>query len=284
LSADSSDPPDSDDPGRPLRVAVVQLTSTDDLAANLATARARVHEAAAAGARFVALPEMFAYMRREGQRFPHAQPIDGPIVERVCEWARDLGIRILAGTIAEAVPDSERVYNTSVLVGPEGAIEATYRKIHLFDVDLGASGGGTYAESKSIAPGEDVVVAETEVGGVGLSVCYDLRFPELYRAQAAQGARWLMVPSAFAPATGKDHWEVLLRARAIENQAFVLAPAQCGVHSPDRRSHGRSLIIDPWGVVLAQLGDRPGVALADCSIAELERVRESLPALRHRRL
>jgi predicted amidohydrolase len=197
-------------------------------------------------------------------------------------WAHELGVRILAGSIAESVAGSERVHNTSALVSATGAIEAIYRKIHLFDVDLGA--GGVFSESKSIAPGDEVVVAQTEIGGVGLSVCYDLRFPELYRAQAARGARWLLVPSAFTRATGKDHWEVLLRARAIENQCFVLAPAQCGVHSPERTSHGRSLIIDPWGIVLAQLGDQPGVAFADCSLAELERVRASVPALRHRRL
>jgi len=243
-----------------------------------------VREAAALGARFVALPEMFAYLRREGQAFPHAQPVDGEIVARVRAWARELSLRILAGSIAEAASDAERVYNTSVLVGPDGAVEATYRKIHLFDVDLGESGGGVFSESRSIAAGDEVVVADTEIGGVGLSICYDLRFPELYRAQAARGARWLTVPSAFAPATGKDHWEVLLRARAIENQAFVLAPAQCGRHGPDRASHGRSLIVDPWGVVLAQLGDRPGVAVAECAPDELERVRRALPALRHRRL
>src|SRR5262245_26790586 len=227
---------------------------------------------------------MFAFLRREGQRFPHAQGVDGEIIGRVRGWARELSVRILAGSIAESVAGSERVHNTSVLVAPSGAIEAAYRKIHLFDVDLGASGGGAFTESKAIAPGDDVIVAETEIGGIGLSICYDLRFPELYRAQAARGARWLLVPSAFARATGKDHWEVLVRARAIENQCFVLAPAQCGFHSPDRASHGRSLIIDPWGIVLAQLGDQPGVAFADCSLAELERVRASVPALRHRRL
>jgi len=264
--------------------AVVQLTSTDDLAHNLAVSEELVREATARGATFIALPEMFAFLRREGQRFPHAQPVDGEIVGRVRSWARELAVRILAGSIAESVPGSERVHNTSVLIGPGGAIEAVYRKIHLFDIDLGATGGGTFTESKSIAPGDDVVVAETEIGGIGLSICYDLRFPELYRAQAARRARWLLVPSAFTRATGKDHWEVLLRARAIENQCFVLAPAQCGVHSPERASHGRSLIIDPWGIVLAQLGDSPGVAVADCSIAELERVRASVPALRHRRL
>jgi predicted amidohydrolase len=242
-----------------------------------------VREAAARGATFIALPEMFAYLRREGQRFPHAQPVDGEIVGRVRAWARELSVRILAGSIAESLPDSERVHNTSVLVAADGALEAVYRKIHLFDVDLGAT-GGVFTESKSIAPGDEVVVADTEIGGIGLSVCYDLRFPELYRSQAARGARWLVVPSAFARATGKDHWEVLLRARAIENQCFVLAPAQCGVHSPERASHGRSLIVDPWGIVLAQLGDAPGVAVADCSLAELDRVRASVPALRHRKL
>jgi predicted amidohydrolase len=241
-----------------------------------------VREAAARGATFVALPEMFAFLRREGQRFPHAQGVDGEIVDRVRAWSRELAVRILAGSIAESVAGSERVHNTSVLVGPGGAIEAVYRKIHLFDVDLGA--GGTFSESKSIAPGEEIVVADSEIGGIGLSICYDVRFPEHYRAQAARGAHWLLVPSAFARATGKDHWEVLLRARAIENQCFVLAPAQCGVHSPERASHGRSLIVDPWGIVLAQLGDSPGVAVADCSMTELERVRASVPALRHRKL
>jgi predicted amidohydrolase len=241
-----------------------------------------VREAAARGATFIALPEMFAYLRREGQRFPHAQTVDGEIVGRVRGWARELSVRILAGSIAESLSGTERVHNTSVLVGADGAIEAAYRKIHLFDVDLGT--GGAFTESKSIAPGDQVVVADTEIGGIGLSVCYDLRFPELYRAQAARGARWLCVPSAFTRTTGKDHWEVLLRARAIENQCFVLAPAQCGVHSPERASHGRSLIVDPWGIPLAQLGDAPGVAVADCSLAELERVRASVPALRHRKL
>jgi predicted amidohydrolase len=265
-----------------VRAAVVQLTSTDDLAGNLAAAEALVREAAAAGATLIALPEMFAFLRREGQRFPHAQAVDGEIVGRVRGWARELAVRILAGSIAESVAGSERVHNTSVLVGAGGAIEAVYRKIHLFDVDLGA--GGVFSESKSIAAGDEVVVAQTEIGGVGLSVCYDLRFPELYRAQAARGARWLLVPSAFTRATGKDHWEVLLRARAIENQCYVLAPAQCGVHSADRASHGRSLIVDPWGIVLAQLGDRPGIAVADCSLDELERVRASVPALRPRKL
>ncbi len=267
-----------------MRVAIVQMTSTDDLRANLAAAESFVADAAGQGAEFIALPEMFAYMRREGQAFPHAQGPEGEIITSVQRWARRHRARILAGSIAEHAEGEERVFNTSVLLSPEGDVEAVYRKIHLFDVDLGAAGGGVYTESKSIAPGSEVVLAETPVGGIGLSICYDLRFPELYRDLAARGARFLTAPSAFAVRTGRDHWEPLLRARAIENQCFVVAPAQCGRHSENRESYGRSLIIDPWGVVLAQLGDRPGVAVADCDLSEQDALRDNLPALRHRRL
>jgi predicted amidohydrolase len=266
-----------------VRVAVVQMTSTDDLVHNLKQAEALLREAVSLGARFVALPENFAYLRREGGDFPFAQPVDGEILAAVRRWAAELGVRILAGSIAERVPGEARVYNTSALVSPQGRIEAVYRKIHLFDVDLGDA-GGSFRESASIAPGDEIVVADTEIGGVGLSICYDLRFPELYRVQAARGARFLCVPSAFTRETGKDHWEVLLRARAIENQAFVVAPAQCGRHGPDRASHGHSLIVDPWGVVLAQQGDRPGVAVAECDLEEQDRMRARLPSLRNRRL
>jgi predicted amidohydrolase len=202
----------------------------------------------------------------------------------VRELASRHRVPILAGTFAEAIDGDHRVYNTSALISETGQIAAVYRKIHLFDVDLGESGGGAFRESAFTAPGEEVVVAETTFGKVGLSVCYDVRFPELYREMAARGADWITLPSAFAPETGKVHWEVLLRARAIENQAFVLAPAQCGRHSPDRASHGHSLIIDPWGRVLAEAGDEPTIVVADCDPDELKRVRASLPALRHRRL
>ncbi len=264
-------------------VAAVQLTSSDDLAANLAAARARVDEAAGRGATFVALPENFAFLRREGRPIPCAQGLDGEIVGHAREWARAHEIWLLAGTFPEAA-ESGRVHNTSVLASPSGEIAAVYRKIHLFDVDLSDSGGGAYVESAVIAPGKEVVVAETPFGGLGLSVCYDVRFPELYRAMAARGARFLAVPSAFAPQTGADHWEVLLRARAIENQAFVVAPAQCGRHSPERASYGRSLIVDPWGLVLARAADRPCVIVAECDLASQDRIRASLPALQHRRL
>jgi predicted amidohydrolase len=266
-----------------VRVGVVQLTSTDDLTANLAAAAARVEEAAASGASLVALPENFAYLRREGEAVPCAQGLDGGIVDALRDWARRHRLWLLGGTFPEKA-DAGRVHNTSVLLAPDGEIRAVYRKIHLFDVDLTARGGGRFRESACVAPGSEVVVADTPFGGIGLSVCYDLRFPELYRAMLPRAPRFLTVPAAFAPETGRDHWEVLLRARAIENQAFVLAPAQCGRHAPGRASHGRSLIVDPWGLVLACAPDHPCVVLADCDLAAQDQVRESLPALRHRRL
>jgi predicted amidohydrolase len=266
-----------------MRVALVQMTSTDNVSENLESTRCAVREAAKSGAEFIALPENFAFLRREGNPIPCAQALDGEIVETVRELASRHRVPILAGTFAEAIEGDHRVYNTSTLISEAGRIVAIYRKIHLFDVDLGES-GGVFRESAFTAPGEEVVVAETALGKVGLSVCYDVRFPELYREMAARGADWITVPSAFAPETGKVHWEVLLRARAIENQAFVLAPAQCGRHSPDRASHGHSLVIDPWGRILAEAGDEPAIVVADCDRDALKRVRASLPALLHRRL
>jgi predicted amidohydrolase len=267
-----------------VRAAAIQMCSSDDRAANLRAAEALVAEAARAGAEFVALPENFAFLRREGLPIPCAEPLEGSLVATLRAWAREHRIWLLGGSFAEAVPGSERIHNTSVLLSPDGALVAVYRKIHLFDVDLAAQGGRSYRESERIAPGQDVVVAETPFGAMGLSVCYDLRFPELFRLQSARGARFLLVPSAFARETGRDHWEVLLRARAIENQCFVIAPAQWGQHSPERASHGRALIADPWGVLLAVAPDRPAVVLADCDLAQQDSVRKSLPALLHRRL
>lgn len=259
------------------------MCSGDDLPGNLAEAGARIDEAAEAGAAWIALPENFAYLRREGAPFPCAQGLDGEIVSFVTERAQRHHVWILGGSFPERV-DDERVHNTSFLVSDQGELVAVYRKIHLFDVDLTEQGGSVFQESKSIAPGSEVVVAETPFGGVGLSICYDLRFPELYREMSRRGARFLTVPAAFAPETGRDHWEVLLRARAIESQAFVVAPAQWGRHSADRSSYGRSLVVDPWGLVLARAPDRPGVIFADCDLAGQDRVRQALPALRHRRL
>jgi predicted amidohydrolase len=267
-----------------MRVAVVQTCSTDDLEANLERAGAFVAEAAGRGAELIALPENFAYMRREGAPFPCVQGPDGRIVRFLRDTAARHGVWLVGGSFPEAIEGDSRVHNTSVVFGPDGAEVARYRKIHLFDVDIGDAGEDSYRESAHFAPGREVVVAETPFGGIGLSICYDLRFPELYRRHADAGARFVTVPSAFTPQTGKDHWAVLLRARAIETQSFVLAPAQCGRHSPDRASHGRSLIVDPWGLVLAQAGDRPGVIEAECDLEDLERIRAAIPVVRHRRL
>jgi predicted amidohydrolase len=267
-----------------VRVAIVQTCSNDDLPSNLKFAAEAIHEAAGRGAELVALPENFAYMRREGSPFPCVQGPDGEIVRFLRETAAGAGVWLLGGTFPEAIAGESRVYNTSIVVDPKGREVARYRKIHLFDVALGESGEDVYRESEHFAPGDEIVVADTPFGGIGLSVCYDLRFPELYRAHADRGAKLLAVPSAFTPQTGKDHWEVLLRARAIEGQAFVLAAAQCGRHSPDRASHGRSMMIDPWGLVLAQAGDRPGLIEAECDLDELARIRTAVPSLANRRL
>jgi len=267
-----------------VRVGVVQLTSTDDLAANLAATDRGVDQAVAQGAEFVALPESFAFLRREGLVFPCAQGLDGPIVSHLRGLAKEHGIWLLGGSFPEAIAGTARVYNTSVLIDSDGSLVAHYRKIHLFDVDLGSSGGGAYRESDTCVPGDQLVTAATPFGRIGLSICYDLRFPELYRQMADLDVYWITVPSAFAPRTGQDHWEVLLRARAIESQAFVIAPAQCGRHSEDRSSYGRSMIIDPWGIVLAQGADRPCVIVADCDLEELHRIRAAVPSLANRRL
>lgn len=268
-----------------MRLGVVQLSSTDDLAANLAAASAGIARAAQMGAQLVALPENFAFMRREGSSFPCIQDEHGELVPFLAGCAREHGLWLLGGSFPEAIEGDTRVYNTSVVISPEGRETARYRKLHLFDVDLGdPDGGGRYRESAHFAPGHDIVVAQTPFGGLGLSICYDLRFPELYRELVDAGARLIAVPSAFTPETGKAHWEVLLRARAIETQCFVVAPAQCGRHSADRSSHGHSMIVDPWGVVRAQAGDDPGVLVVDCDLEQVDRIRSAIPVSRHRRL
>jgi len=262
--------------------AVVQMTSTAEVERNLKAAEALVEQAAARGATFVGLPENFAFLRSEGQPVPEPQDLDGAWVRRMAELARRLGVTLLLGSLPERVPGDTRVRNTSVLLGPGGETLAVYRKIHLFDIDL--PGLEHLKESRAVRPGDAVVVAEAPVGRLGLSICYDVRFPELYRELARQGARVLAVPSAFTDRTGKAHWEVLLRARAIENLAYVLAPAQVGVHGKGRASHGQAMIVDPWGVVLAQVPDGEGMALAELDFDRQDRLRRELPALSHIRL
>jgi len=267
-----------------MRVAVIQMTSTDEVAANLAAAEKWVAQAADLGAELIALPENFAYLRREGTAVPCAQSLDGEIGGALRSWAERHRVWLIGGTFLEIIPGETRAYNTSIAISPRGDVVAVYRKIHLFDVDLSAQGGQVYRESDTVAPGTEVASFDTPAGVVGLSVCYDVRFPELYRSLAARGARFLSVPAAFARETGRDHWEVLLRARAIENLCFVLAPAQCGEHPGGRLTYGRSMVVDPWGIVIARAPDRAGVVLAECDLEDQDRVRATLPALRHRRL
>jgi deaminated glutathione amidase len=263
-------------------LAAVQMTSGADKAANVEKAVALVRRAAKRGAGFVGLPENFAWMGPEAERDQNAEALDGPTLATMGRLAKELSVTLLAGSVLEAGAPGGRSFNTSVLFGPDGGRLGVYRKIHLFDVEVGD--GQTYRESAAVAPGTEVVVAEAPFGKVGLSVCYDLRFPELYRAQSAAGAVLLTVPAAFTLATGKDHWEVLLRARAIENQAYVVAPAQQGKHPRDRMTWGHAMVVDPWGLVTARASEGEGLAVAELDLALLARVRANLPALKHRRL
>jgi predicted amidohydrolase len=262
-----------------LRAAVVQLNSATDKARNLGTAERLVRAAAADGAGLVALPEKWNLLAAGEELVAGAEALDGPSLTAARGWARELGIHLLAGSIAERRPEG-KAFNTSVLIGPNGEDLATYRKIHMFDVD---AGGVAYRESAHEEPGDEIVTAPLAGTIVGLSVCYDLRFPELFRILAVRGARILNVPSAFTLATGRDHWEVLLRARAIENQAFVLAPNQVGEAPPHFDSNGRSMIVDPWGVVLATAPDEECFVAAELDLSAQERVRQSLPSLANRR-
>jgi predicted amidohydrolase len=258
------------------------MTSTADRARNLATAVRLLNEAADLGAKLVGLPENFAFMGRDEDRIANAEGVEGPTLAAIREVARARRIWVVAGSIAENVGQPDRTANTSVLVAEDGSIAATYRKIHLFDVNI--PDGARYAESESVAPGDKVVLAPTPLGRIGLTICYDLRFPELYRKLAGFGAQLITIPAAFTLFTGKDHWEVLVRARAIENLAYVVAPAQVGRHSANRQTFGNAMVVDPWGVVLARCADGEGVCVAPFNRTRLEKVRQELPALKHRKL
>jgi predicted amidohydrolase len=268
--------------------AVVQLSSQEDVAKNLARAEHWIAEAARAGARLVALPENFAFMGEEAHKFEIAETLEPPfgsIAGAMSGAAKRAGAFVVAGGMPEKSDDPKRPFNTSVLFGPDGSIVARYRKIHLFDVDL--PDGTKLEESRATCPGDrgDLVVARPDgLPPLGMTICYDVRFPELYRALEAKGARLVTVPAAFTVTTGKDHWHVLLRARAIENQVYVLAPAQSGKHPKGRQTYGKSLIVDPWGDVIAQAGEGEGMALARVDPAYQDRVRQALPSLSHKRL
>jgi deaminated glutathione amidase len=267
-----------------MRAAAIQLNSTGDVSRNLEVAERLVRDAAADGAELVVLPEKWNLLGDAEVLRERAEPLDGPAISAVRAWARELGVHVVAGSIAERVEGAGKLFNTSVLIGPDGELQARYRKIHMFDVDVG---GVAYRESATEEPGDEIVSpsVEPELPGVtlGMTVCYDLRFPELYRILAVRGATVLTVPSAFTYETGKDHWEVLLRARAIENQAFVIAPNQVGEAPPHYRSYGHSMIVDPWGEVLAVAPDSECFVAADLDLGAEERVRATLPSLANRR-
>ena len=268
------------------RVACVQFTATSDIEGNLATVDRLGREATGVGASCVATPENTTYLGPHDRKAAIAEPLDGPIHRRLGALAGELGITLLVGSVVEASPDAARPYNTSVLFGPDGGRLAAYRKLHLFDVDLRDAGGPRFTESERTSPGESVVVCDTELGRLGLTVCYDLRFPELYRALRERGAEILTVPAAFTVPTGRAHWHVLLRARAIETQCWVLAPAQCGRHDDGglRESYGHALIVDPWGEVVAECGAREGVCYAELDTKQVYDIRRRIPVAAHRRL
>jgi predicted amidohydrolase len=262
--------------------AAVQMLAGDDKQANLQEATRWVRDAAAKGARLVALPEVFIWRGSKKLERQFAEPIPGPTSIKLSDLARELGIYLLAGSILEEISNSERAYNTSLLFDPAGKQIACYRKIHLFDVDL--ANGVSLRESQTRAHGESPVAVKTELGAMGLSVCYDLRFPELYRTLADRGAELIFVPSAFTAYTGAAHWETLLRARAIENQVYIIAPDQFGKGVNSFETYGHSMIIDPWGRIIAGLPEGPGVITASIDLDYLAKIRAELPALSHRRL
>ena len=269
----------------PFLAACVQLRSTEDVEANLRSLETLVARAARAGAALIATPENTPLLGTPAAKLASAEAAGGPMEQRLAALAAHHGVHLLVGSLGEQVaPGGARCYNTSLLYAPDGRELARYRKLHLFDIDV--PGGPRFMESAHIAPGEAVVVADTALGRIGLSICYDLRFPELYRALVDRGAEILVVPSAFTAATGKDHWHVLTRARAIESQAWLLAPAQEGRHDArgDRQSYGHSLIVDPWGVVVAECGEGPGIALAEIDLGRVAAVRAAMPVGHHRRL
>jgi predicted amidohydrolase len=265
-----------------LRVACLQTNSGNDFAANLATLAAMTREAAAGGARLVASGEYVLMMDGSGRAMRENALAAGgePALPALAALSRELGIWQLVGSLT-LKSDDGRVCNRSMLISAEGRVTATYDKIHMFDATLPS--GTVIRESSAYRPGSRAVIADTPWGRLGMTVCYDLRFPQLYRALAQHGAAMLAIPSSFQRETGRAHWHVLARARAIENACFVIAPALCGDHPGKRSTYGHSLVIDPWGEVLADGGEAPGIVYADLDLAQVEKVRGMLPSLAHDR-
>ncbi|MGO9450617.1 MAG: carbon-nitrogen hydrolase family protein [Candidatus Binataceae bacterium] len=262
--------------------AAIQMAANSDKAANLDRAERLVRLAAARGANLVVLPEVFNCRGKRAEDRAAAETLEGESITRMMALARGLGIHLVAGSITELADGESRSYNTSVLLGPDGSRLAIYRKIHLFDVDL--PGRVTIRESDAKLPGSNVVTSTTPIGAIGLTICYDIRFPELYRELVFAGAQIITLPSAFTFPTGEAHWETLIRARAIENQVYMIAPAQFGPNVHGFSDYGNSMIVDPWGRVLARAADQEGVVVAPIDLDYQERVRRELPALTHARL
>lgn len=268
---------------KPFVVAAAQMRATDDVTANLAACKALAAQAAERGAALLALPECFAFLGRGlRDRLAVAERLDGdgPILTAVRDMARRNRLWVVAGGLPEVSASPEKTYNTCLVVGPDGESRSVYRKIHMFDVHI--PGRAELRESANTAAGDEVVLTDTPMARLGLSICYDVRFPELYRELAARGAEVLFVPAAFTAHTGAAHWHTLLRARAIENQCFVVAPAQHGKHNQARESYGHSIVFDPWGEVLAEVGEGDGLAVAEIDPSVLARVREQMPCHSHR--
>jgi len=257
--------------------AVIQLNSTSDEEANLEQAESLIRQAASAGAKLIATPENTNYLGPHDEKVRRAQPLDGPVCRRFSDLARELCLHLLLGSFNEKSDEPGRCFNTSVLFGPDGARLGVYRKIHLFDVDI--SPETRFTESDSIKAGADVVVAPAGPATIGMSICFDLRFSWLYRELRSRGANLIAVPSAFTRTTGQDHWHLLLRVRAIETQSWVVAPAQVGRHDDGglRESYGHALIVDPWGTIVADAGDTPGLAVAEIDLDCVTEVRRRLP-------
>lgn len=269
-----------------LRAAAVQMVSTSNVDANLRAAEALLKQAADLGAQLAVLPENWPLMgNRDSDKLVCKETFGhGPLQEFMAAKARDLDLWLIGGSIPLAAGDADHVYNSCLVYDPNGKCTARYDKIHLFDVNVGRDGNEAYRESDSISPGRDTTVASTPFGNIGISICYDLRFPELYRRMLSRDVSIITVPSAFTRTTGRQHWEILLRSRAVENLCFVIAAGQGGQNNEQRATWGHSMIIGPWGDILASMETGPGVVCADLNLQHLHTLRRSFPALEHRKL
>ncbi len=264
--------------------AAIQMTSTSDVEGTFAQAESLIRRAAARGAKLVVTPENTNFLGPHDAKVRNAEPVTGPTIARFAALARDLDLTLIVGSFNELADDRTRCHNTTVVLAPDGSIQGSYRKVHLFDVDVSAD--VRFQESTTVEPGDKVVVIDTPLARIGLSICYDLRFPELYRALVDRGAEVITIPAAFTLHTGKDHWHTLIRARAIETQTWVIAPGQSGKHDDGglRHSYGHSMIVDPWGVIVAEASDGPGLAVAEIDLDKMRAVRAAIPVCNHRRL